>query len=116
MTKLISNPFSTQLDKGCHSAFNFFSYCFSHILDLYLFQHFIYFFYFSSVLFQKRIKVYKRFRPEVFYQKGILNNFSKFTGENLRWSRNIIEAEREPITLLKYDFIAARRTVKVFIR
>ena len=60
--------------------------------------------------------MYKSFRPEVFYQKGILNNFSKFTGENLRWSRNIIEAEREPTTLLKYDLITARRIVKVFIR
>ena len=49
----------------------------------------------------RRIYLYKSSRPEVFFKKGVLKNFTKFTGKHLCQSLFFNKVAGRPATLLK---------------
>ena len=49
----------------------------------------------------KRFTWHQKMPPEVFWKKGLLKNFTKFTGKRLCWSLFFNEVAGLPATLLK---------------
>ena len=49
--------------------------------------------------------MYKSSRPEVFYKKGVLENFTKFTEKHFCWGLFLVKLQDlRPKTLLRSDF------------